>query len=177
MKFNSSLRHNCRACTCKVFSIMYAHLDWDTFSIMTRGGPLGGRPCKNRATEYRPGRHQLTFFTRRFGLGLKVGILIFLAQNLRNSSLHRRVSFVELLEAFVHEGHMQHIILVQSVQRNVNINVQCENSHQLTQRVHNQDSYKQDRNLKCHMNVSVYNMWHMQLKGLFKPSSVGAPTK
>lgn len=135
MKFNSFLKHNCRACTCKVFSIMYAHFDWDTFSNMTRGGPLGGRPRRNRATEYRPGRHQLTFFTRRFGLEFKVGILSFLAQNLRNSFLHRRVSFVELLEAF--EGHMQHIILVQSVPSNVNINVQCENFYQLNQRVHN----------------------------------------
>ena len=108
MKFNSFLVHKRLACTCKVDPMMYAHLDWDTFSITTRGGPLGGRPCKNRAMVYKP-RLQFTFFTRRFGLGLKALILSFFAQNLRNSSLPKRVFFVELVEALAHEvSHKNH---------------------------------------------------------------------
>ena len=104
MKFNSFLVYKKWARTCKVDPIINAHLDVDIFSITHWGGPWDGRPCKNRAMVYKP-RLQLTCLTRRFGLGHKDGILSFLAQYLRNTSLSKHSFFVELEEAFAHKWY------------------------------------------------------------------------
>ena len=53
---------------------------------------------------YKP-RLQLTCLTRRFGLGHKDGILSFLAQYLRNTSLSKHAFFVELEEALAHKWY------------------------------------------------------------------------
>ena len=72
-----------------------------------RGHEMEGH-AKTGAMVYKP-RLQFTCFTRRFGLGLKAGILSFFAQNLRNTSLSKRFFFVELVEALAHEvSHKNH---------------------------------------------------------------------
>ena len=119
----------------------------------------------------------MTFFTRHFGLEIKAGTLnwreilgrkSFLAQNLRNSPLRKRLSFGETLGAY---GSHATITLVQCVQNKLSLMCNVKTIPQLLLMI-SQPKFQLKMPRKKHV---CFQYVAYALKVFTKPSSVGAP--